>query len=55
MVVLISIMRDERSALASRPAALASIWAAAFLGVVMLFTIVGLHHYEVAESWVRRA
>jgi hypothetical protein len=54
MGVLSSIMRDERSALAPRPAALASIWAAALLGAAMLFTIVGLHHYEVAESWVRR-
>jgi hypothetical protein len=55
MVVLSSIIRDERSALASRPAALASIWAAALLGAVLLFTVVGLHHYEVAENWVRRA
>jgi hypothetical protein len=54
MVVLSSILRDERSALASRPAAVASIWAAACLGVVMLFLLVGLHHYAVAESWVRR-
>jgi hypothetical protein len=54
MVVLVSMMRDERSALASRPAAVASIWAAALLVAVALFTVVGLHHYEVAESWVRR-
>jgi hypothetical protein len=54
MVVRNSILRDERSALAPRPAAVASIWAAAFLGVVVLFLLVGFHHYEVAESWVRR-
>jgi hypothetical protein len=54
MVALSSILRDERSALASRPAAVASIWAAAFLGVVMLFILVGLHHYALAESWLRR-
>jgi hypothetical protein len=54
MAVLRSMMRDERSVLASRPAAVASIWAAAVLVAVALFTIVGLHHYEVAESWVRR-
>lgn len=54
MVVLRSMLRDERSALASRPAAVASIWAASLLAVVGLFILVGLHHYEVAESWVRR-
>jgi hypothetical protein len=55
MVVLSSIMRDDRSALASRSAVLASIWATALLGAAILFTLVGLYHYEVAETWVRRA
>lgn len=54
MLVLRSMLRDERSAVASRPAAVASVWAASFLAVVALFTLIGLHHYEVAESWVRR-